>query len=353
MTSRCRDAGFAVAHNRVVLVPRDAAPTALPLLTKRRVATASWRGWSATAVRRHFAAGGIRRQMRPLAWQRAERTMKRPVTGSVRTRSRWPRRGVPVRPAPPPRRTTWRSPSGLRPSSSRRSARRQKVRADALARYASASTRAPDAKQQGDLDAVQAADAEIRRFDAQKTLPRPRRGRNAELARSGRPAASLGQGRARRREEGRAAHRAVPAVPRPAREAGRARRQLDVAKAFKTEMDTARQTPDYQAARFLLGEQQTAAENPDPPTPESKPPAATNAPPACDGPNGERLQLSGPEGLYDAARIFEGFRSCRSPPLALPPARRHGYRQGAARRRHRRGAGRLPRRQPVPATCCA
>ena len=239
--------------------------------------------------------------------------MKRPVTGSVRTRVAMAAAAECLcalrLPAAEDDLAKSKSVYGQQLQAIRQET--EKGQADALVRYRKALDAARQAaKQQGDLDAVQAADAEIRRFDAQKTLP-PAAGAAAN--------AELGQVRTAGREawdkaELDGAKKAVQLteqyllfLDQRVKQAVRDDK-LDVAKAFKTEMDAARQTPDYQAARFLLGEQQSVAEKPDPAPPENKPPAATNAPPAArTGPNGERIQLHvDPDGLYDAARIFEG-----------------------------------------------
>jgi hypothetical protein len=187
-----------------------------------------------------------------------------------------------------------------------------------------------EAKQKGDLDAVQATDAELRRFEKQKFLPSgASRPANPDLAKAVRLCRD-----AMDKTEQDGAQKVIDLTDRYAQLLDQRVKQavrddkLDLAKAFDAEMKAARETPAYQAAKFLIADQDTAAvvkrESSDAPpstaAPDKAPVAAvtTNAPPpvlapARIGKNGEKIQPRvDPEGLYDAQRIFEG-----PPPTAI------------------------------------
>lgn len=197
------------------------------------------------------------------------------------------------------------------------------VKADLLTRYRKGlDTLRQAAKQKGDLDAVQAMDQEIARFDAAKALPPAAdTPANADLAKS--VAASrehLDQADLdRSRKVVQLTDQYLQFLDQRVKQAVRDDK-LDVAKAYKTEMDAAKDTPDYQAAKFVVGEKQgqnlTEAAKPDTPAaaaPNAKPPEA-GAPkppaPARTGENGERIQPRvDPAGLYDAISVAEGMPS--------------------------------------------
>lgn len=183
-------------------------------------------------------------------------------------------------------------------------------------------------KQKGDLDAVQAMDEEIKRFEKQNKLPpvtpppaNPDVAKAAALCREALDKADLDGAR----KVIDLTERYVQILDKNVKQAVRDDK-LDLAKAYDTELKTAKETSEYQAAKFLVAEK-TAAEPPaanpadtPPATDPTKTPAvvATNIPPPVLAPtrvgkDGEKIQPHvDPEGLYDAVRIFEG-----SPPVTL------------------------------------
>lgn len=183
-----------------------------------------------------------------------------------------------------------------------------------------------EAKQKGDFDAVQAADAEILRFDKQKKMPpvtpppaNPDLAKAAKLCRD-----------AMDRAEQDAAQKVIELTEHylqflelHLKQAVRDDK-LDLAKAFDTELKTARETPAYQAAKFLIADKAATAETAKPDQPSEQPPAAIDPnkthpavvtsllPPVLAptriGKDGEKIQPRiDPNGLYDAQRIFEGL----------------------------------------------
>ena len=193
------------------------------------------------------------------------------------------------------------------------------AKADLLARYRKdLDALRLAAKQKGDLEAVQAADAEIARFQKEKVLPAA-----ADTPASADLAKGIGTCRDqldkadldRARKVVQLTDQYLQFLDQRVRLAVQGDK-LDVAKAYKSEMDAARETPDYQAAKFLVGEKQTQAEAAKPDAPAAKPPdskapdaGAPKAPPAArTGDNGERLQPRiDPDGLYDALSVAEGI----------------------------------------------
>jgi hypothetical protein len=164
------------------------------------------------------------------------------------------------------------------------------------------------AKQKGDLDAVQAADREIERFEKEKRLPAtpatsadPDVARLITACRDALDKAELGR-----------AHKIVQLADQYAQFLDQRMKQavredrIDAAKECRQEIEAVRQVPDYQAAKFLLGEKESQAEPPkvDAPATNAAPPVAAPAEPV------ERVRPRvDPEDLYDAARIFEGLPS--------------------------------------------
>ena len=183
-----------------------------------------------------------------------------------------------------------------------------------------------EAKQKGDLDAVQAADAEIQRFEKQKNMPpvTPQPA-NPDLAK----AAKLCRDAMDRSEQD-AAQKVIELTERymqfldlHVKQAVRDDK-LDLAKAFDAELKAARETPAYQAAKFLIADKAAAAETAKTDPPSDQPPSAidpnkthpavaTNLPPSVLAPtrigkDGEKIEPRvDPNGLYDAQRIFEGL----------------------------------------------
>ena len=188
------------------------------------------------------------------------------------------------------------------------------AKSDILARYRKAlDTLRQDAKQKGDLDAVQAVDEEIARFEKRKGLPLaapPSASPDvAKAARSCRDALDTA--------ELESAGKVIDLTDRYLEFLDKGKKQavredkLDLARAIDSESKTSWDTPEYQAAKFEVAEKSTA----EPPKAEAVEPAAaatTNVPPPVltptrVGPNGERIQPRvDPDGLYDAAHIFEG-----------------------------------------------
>ena len=194
------------------------------------------------------------------------------------------------------------------------------AKADILARYRKAlDALRQDAKQKGDLDAVQAVDEEIARFEKQKGLPlaappsaSPDAGKAVRFCRDALDAAEL-----------ESAGKVIDLTDRYLEFLDKGKKQavredkLDLARAIDSESKTVWDTPEYQAAKFEVAEKSTAeppkAEAVEPSEPKPAVAATTNVPPPVlaptrVGPNGERIQPRvDPDGLYDAAHIFEGI----------------------------------------------
>lgn len=176
------------------------------------------------------------------------------------------------------------------------------------------------AKQKGDLDGLQAVDAEIKRFEKQKSLPpatppsvNPDLAKFVALCHETLDKADLD-----------GARKVIELTDRYMQFLDLHKRQavrddnLVLAKAFDNELKAARETPEYQAAKFVVAEK-GAAEAPKTETPdasaatEPKPTVtvSSNVPPVLSstraGPNGEKIQPRvDPDGLYDAQRLVEG-----------------------------------------------
>lgn len=192
------------------------------------------------------------------------------------------------------------------------------LRADVFANYRKGLDSARNsARQNGDFDAVQTLDAEIARFEAKKDLPPiSPAGSMQALARLVTVSRDR-QGKAeidRARKTVQLTDQYLQFLDQRVKQAVKADR-LDQAKEIKAELASVRESPDYQAARFLLAEKQTpeAGARPDPVPAAADPkagPAASNLPPvaiAYNGPGGQRIQARlDPKGLYDAVRAYEG-----------------------------------------------
>jgi len=167
-------------------------------------------------------------------------------------------------------------------------------------------------KQKGDLDALQALDAEIKRFDQQKAPPATPVGEDLSKAATACRDALEQAEVDRARNVVQLTEKYLSFLDQRVKQAVRDDR-LDIAKTFKTEMDTVKETADYQAAKFVLAEKQTQSAAPPaataaPLTPTSTPAAAAAAHPAA-----EHLRMrTDPDGLYDAARITDGVAASLS-----------------------------------------
>lgn len=180
-------------------------------------------------------------------------------------------------------------------------------------------------KQKGDLDAVQAVDEEIKRFDKQKNLPPATPppasadlAKNVTAYREAMDKADLDGAR----KVVDLTDRYVQFLDKHVKDATR-EDKLEVARAFNAELKAVPDTPEYQAAKFLIADKTATTTPPKadpgettPADPSKNPPAAaTNAPPpplapTRNGPNGEKIAPRvDPEGLYDAARVTEGTPS--------------------------------------------
>jgi hypothetical protein len=168
-----------------------------------------------------------------------------------------------------------------------------------------------DAKQKGDFDAVQAVDKEAKRFDAQKTPPVVNnKDSSNELIRAG---ADLHEELDRSEVEH--AHQVVQWTEKYLQFLdGKVKQsvqdeKMDLARTYKSEIGTARETPAYQSAKFVLAEKDPQPETPTPSPDTKAPPAAATPPPAASA-QIAHLRVD-PNGLYDATRIYEG-----SPPTS-------------------------------------
>lgn len=184
------------------------------------------------------------------------------------------------------------------------------ARADQLVRYRRAldAFRA-SARQNGDLDALQAAEAEITRFGSKKALPvvgdDPV---NADLAKG---AASFREAADQTNLE--CAREVVQLVEKyvqylqPRVTKAVQADQIELAQKTRSEMQAARETPDYQAAKFLLGEKETQAAATKPDVAAANPPPDKPSPRPSSDPTERTEPRTDPDGLYDAARVSEGL----------------------------------------------
>ncbi|MEI6210051.1 MAG: hypothetical protein WCR06_00355 [bacterium] len=175
-----------------------------------------------------------------------------------------------------------------------------------------------DAQQKGDLEGVQAADEAIKQYEKQGVLAlsvppsaMPELARAGKLCREAQGNADVEAARKVLACTDRYLQFLEQRVKQATRED-----QLELAKAFDAEEKVARETPDYQAARFLLADESDAAMPKDAATradPKTTATAATNAAPFVlaeprVGRHGELLQARrDPTGMYDAERMTEGF----------------------------------------------
>lgn len=191
------------------------------------------------------------------------------------------------------------------------------LRADVFANYRKGLDSARNsARQNGDFDAVQALDAEIARFESKKDLPPlSPAGSMQALARLV-TASRDSQAKAeidRARKTVQLTDQYLQFLEQRVKQAVVADR-LDQAKQIKAELASVRESPECQAAKFLLAEKQAPESTPCPdPTPAASDPkasAASNIPPVAityNGPGGQRVQARlDPKGLYDAVRAYEG-----------------------------------------------
>jgi len=192
-----------------------------------------------------------------------------------------------------------------------------------------------EAKQKGDFDAVQAADAEIRRFEKQKNMPpvtpppaSPDLAKAAKLCREALDKAE--QDSAQKVVD--FANRYLQFLDLHVKQAVRDDK-LDLAKAFNAEMKIVRESPEYQAAKFLIEDKTASTETvkadpPSDPAPsaadpgKTHPAAATNIPPPAVlappriGKNGEKIMPRvDPDGMYDAQHILEGPPAATTSPF--------------------------------------
>ena len=197
------------------------------------------------------------------------------------------------------------------------------AKADLLSRYRKAIDNLRlTARQNGDLDAIQAVDEEIKRLEKQKILPpapsNPDLAKAVRLCREAQDKVSLENAR----KVMDYTEKYALFLEARKKEAVRGDK-LELAKAFDAEEKAARQTPEYQEAAFLIAEKpapeavpaEVAPDAPVPVAPEASgkaapPAAAADLPPLAApriGKDGEKIQPRvDPDGLYDAQRILEG-----------------------------------------------
>lgn len=176
-------------------------------------------------------------------------------------------------------------------------------------------------KEKGDFDGVLVVDEEIKRFEKQdRQLPStpsasPDLAKAIKLCREALEKAD----RDSAQKVIDCTDRYLQSLDQRVRQATR-EDKLELAKAFDTELKAARETPEYQAARFLIADKSDAevakkeAAEPSPTTAD-KAPVATATNPASSfvlgqprvGRYGEKQQPRiDPKGLYDAESVFEG-----------------------------------------------
>ena len=182
---------------------------------------------------------------------------------------------------------------------------------------------------------MQAADAEIRRFEKQKNMPPAAPPpANPDLAKAARLC-----GEALEKSDQDSAQKVIDLANRYLQFLEQHVKQavrddkLDLAKAFNAEMKTVRESPEYQAAKFLIEDKTAATDTakadpaPDPATStadpvKTHPAAATNIPPPAVlappriGKNGEKIMPRiDPDGMYDATHILEGPPAATTSPF--------------------------------------
>lgn len=173
------------------------------------------------------------------------------------------------------------------------------------------------AKEKGDLEDVQAVDAEIKRFDQQKQLPpHAATATNPEIAKADKVCRE-----AMEKADVDSAQKVIVYTEKYLQFLEQSKKQavrddkLELAKAFDTVLKETRETPDYQAAKFLCADKKGAEIEKSAP-PETSPTAhhkavaaaTSNAPPPAPGRiggNGIQPRID-PKGLYDAQRILAG-----------------------------------------------
>jgi hypothetical protein len=157
------------------------------------------------------------------------------------------------------------------------------------------------AKQAGDLDGLQRFDAELKRFDREQIPPAaPTDATLIKIAAASREASHQAELDGARKIM-QLTDKYLAYLDQRVKQSVREERLTD-AQACKTEMEAVKMTPLYQAAQFVLAEAQPADATPSASAPE--PPATAPVTNALDDAK-TRLRAS-PDGLYDAARIFEG-----------------------------------------------